>query len=236
MSPSSPAGTLLQIESLSGGYGDTIVLRDVGAQVTAGTVLGVLGRNGVGKTTLMRLLMGYLKPFRGRVLFQERELGDSAPHERSRAGIAYAPQEAIVFDSLSVRENLTLHRRQRTLDDHGELFETFPRVRERLGQTAGILSGGEKKLVSFVRTMAQAAPLTLLDEPTEGVQQENIDRMAAWIRRRRQQGGAFVVVEQNLGFLLGIMDQVLVLDHGQVVRSGDAASFSRETLEGHLRV
>ena len=183
------AGALLRFDELRGGYGDTAVLRGISGAVAAGEVLGVLGRNGVGKTTLMRLLTGYIAPFAGQVRWRGDDIAALTPYRRQRAGISYAPQEGVVFDGLSVRDNLSLHRRRRDLDDYAPLFDHFPRVRERLAQPAGSLSGGEKKLVSFTRVMAERAPLTLLDEPSEGVQQEHIDRMAALIRaapRRRR--------------------------------------------------
>jgi ABC-type branched-subunit amino acid transport system ATPase component len=232
-----PAGeALLEVDALRGGYGDTVVLRGLSARLAAGEVLGVLGRNGVGKTTLMRLLMGYLAPFGGQIRLRGHDLARLAPHRRRRLGIAYAPQEGVVFDALSVRDNLTLHRTRRELDAYESLFDSFPRVRERLGQAAGRLSGGEKKLVTVVRAIGERAPLTLLDEPSEGVQQENIERMAAWIGRRRGEGGAFVIVEQNLALLLSVMQQVLVLDHGEVVRAARAEAVDRDELERHLRV
>ena len=134
-----------------------------------------------------------------------------------------------MFDQLSVQDNLTLHRPDRRLDAYEELFAAFPRIAERLRQPAGKLSGGEKKLVSFCRALAEASPLTLLDEPSEGVQQENLDHMIRLLQRRRAAGAAFIIVEQNLNFLLATMQQVLVLDHGECVLAGAARQLSRET-------
>jgi ABC-type branched-subunit amino acid transport system ATPase component len=227
---------LLQFDGLAGGYGDTVVLRDISAAVGNGEVLGVLGRNGVGKSTLLRLLMGYLQPSAGTIHWRGESLASVAVHARRRAGISYAPQEGVVFDHLSVRDNLTLHRSNRRLDDYEELFAAFPRVAERLSQRAGDLSGGEKKLVSFCRVLAERAPLSLIDEPTEGVQQENLEHMARLLRQRQEAGAAFIIVEQNLGFLMGTMQQVLALDHGECVLSGEALEFSREALDRCLAV
>lgn len=226
----------LNFEGLGGGYGDTQVLRGVSASVAPGEVLGVIGRNGVGKTTLLRLLGGTLQAMTGTVRLGDLCLDGWPAHRRQHAGLATMPQERLVFDPLTVRENLTLHRADRSLARYAELFELFPRLHERLALPAGRLSGGEKKLVAFARTLADAAPVTLLDEPSEGVQPENLQRMAACIDTRRQAGAAFVIVEQNLNFLLPLLQQVLVLDHGEVVRAGSAGPADREVLVQHLRV
>lgn len=227
---------MLAFEGLAGGYRDTRVLRGVDGAVAAGEVLGVIGRNGVGKTTLVRLLTGELHPMAGTVRLRGAPIGAWPTFARQRAGIACMPQERLVFDPLTVRENLTLHRRDRRLDQYAPLFDAFPRLHERLALPAGRLSGGEKKLVAFARALADAAPVTLLDEPTEGVQQENIDRMATLVAARCSAGAAFVIVEQNLGFLMGLMHRVLALDHGEVVVSGPASGFDRHALERHLQV
>jgi len=226
----------LHFEGLGGGYGDTQVLRDVSATLAPGEVLGVIGRNGVGKSTLLRLLGGALPTMAGTVRLGGRCVDGWPAHRRQRAGLATMPQERLVFDPLTVRENLTLHRADRSLGCYAALFEQFPRLHERLALPAGRLSGGEKKLVAFARTLADAAPVTLLDEPSEGVQPENLQRMAGCIAARRQAGAAFVIVEQNLGFLLPLMQQVLVLDHGLVVRAGPAGPGDRADLMQHLRV
>jgi ABC-type branched-subunit amino acid transport system ATPase component len=227
---------LLAFAGLAGGYGDTLVLRGVSGGVRGGQVLGVLGRNGVGKTTLLKLLMGYLPPTAGGIRWQDRDLVPLAVHERRRAGISYAPQEGLVFDALSVQDNLTLHRADRRLDVYEESFAAFPRIAERLRQPAGKLSGGEKKLVSFCRALAETSPLTLLDEPSEGVQQENLDHMIRLLQRRQAAGAAFIIVEQNLGFLITVMQKAMVLDHGECVLAGDASTLSRDAIERCLAV
>lgn len=230
------AADLLCFSGLKGGYGDTTVLRGVDGGVQDGQTLGILGRNGVGKTTLMRLLTGYLQPFSGEVLWKGKTYGRMAPFKRSRLGLAYSPQEGVVFDELSVADNLVLHLGSRDLSRYAPYLEAFPRLRERLRQRAGTLSGGEKKLLAFVRVLAEGKPLSLLDEPTEGVQQENIDLMAALLRQRAAQGAAFIIVEQNLGFLQQVTDTLMVLDHGQCVAQGPADEFDRARLAGFLHV
>jgi ABC-type branched-subunit amino acid transport system ATPase component len=231
------SSVLLSVTDLQGGYGDTQILRSVSFELGRGEVLGVLGRNGVGKSTLMKLLAGQLVPMHGSVTFNGFPLGKAAPHTRKGLGISYAPQEGVVFDSLTVNDNFTLHRHERGLEAYTDFFAEFPRVRERLPQSAGTLSGGEKKLVSFCRAMAERAPLTLLDEPTEGVQQENIDRMARLVaERRRAHGASFIIVEQNISFLLAVMDRIVVIDHGDLLLTGQAADFDRTRLEAALRV
>lgn len=224
--------TGLAVQHISGGYGDTLVLRGVSFSLGLGQVLGIVGRNGVGKTSLLRLITGHLPVAGGTVNWQGRRMGKASAHVNRDLGISYAPQEAVVFDALTVSENLNL--RQRNLYACQAFFDSFPLVRQRLNQKSGVLSGGEKKLVSFVRVMAEGADLTVMDEPTEGVQQENIALMAAHVRQRCEQGASFIIAEQNLTFLLSVMHQVLVLDNGETVFQSDA--FDRGGLEQFLRI
>jgi len=226
-----------KFENIVCGYGDTMVLRRVSGRVAPGRVLGILGRNGVGKTTLLRALAGFLPLASGQVHWAGRDLQGVPPHRRLAEGIAYAPQEEVVFAELSVAENLWLHLPERQGDRYAPLLAQFPRLAERMAQRAGSLSGGERKLLSFARTLGLRADLSMLDEPTEGVQPENIERMATLLRHRRdEEGAAFIVVEQNLSFLMSVADDVLVLDHGDCVLQGPLASFGRDALEAHLVV
>ncbi|AYQ90456.1 ATP-binding cassette domain-containing protein [Burkholderia gladioli] len=213
-----------------------MVLKGIDGEVAAGNVLGVFGRNGVGKSTLMRALTGVIQPASGAVIVNGGEVGNVPSHQRRRSGMSYAPQERVVFDNLSVSDNLTLGFNTRNLDAYDDLLGIFPRLKERLFQPAGKLSGGEKKLLSFARVVAERSPLTLIDEPSEGVQQENLERMAFVIRSRIAEGAAFVVVEQNLTFLTSIADSFIGLDHGEVVLSGDSVDMSRDQLEAVLAV
>jgi len=223
-------------EGVVAGYGDTTVLRGVGGAVAPGRVLGVLGRNGVGKTTLMRALAGFLPLMGGHVRIGPRDLAKLPAHARLAAGIAYSPQEDTVFAELGVGENLRLHLADRDMARYGPYFAAFPRLAERGTQRAGSLSGGERKLLAFTRTLALNAAFTLMDEPTEGVQPENIAHMSRLVRARCAAGGGFVIVEQNLSFVLDTADEVLVLDHGEAVLAGPIGDFSREELEHHLIV
>lgn len=234
--PAKSSDPLLSFEALEGGYADTRVLRGMSGQVAAGACLAVLGRNGVGKTTLARLLMGYLTPFAGTVRYQGQDLSALPPYRRNQLGISYAPQELVVFDNLSVADNLVLHRPSRDLQPYESYFQRFPRLRERLRQQAGTLSGGEKKILSFCRVLAEERALALLDEPTEGVQKENIDHMAALVLEHKRRGKAFLVIEQNIAFLEAIADDFLVLDHGEVVAAGSAVAFDRRRLAEYLTV
>lgn len=227
-------------EQVVSGYGDTLVVRGISGRVEPGRVLGVLGRNGVGKTTLMRALSGFLPLAGGRATWQGRDLASIEPHRRLSLGIAYAPQENVVFGELSVADNLWLHLPSgsgvRDPARYADAFAMFPLLARRLTQRAGSLSGGERKLLSFARTLGLAAPLTLIDEPTEGVQPENIDRMAQMVRQRCAAGASFIVVEQNLTFIEAIANDVLVLDHGEVVAEGALVELGRPAIEVHLVV
>jgi ABC-type branched-subunit amino acid transport system ATPase component len=227
---------LFAFTTVSGGYGGAIVVRDVSGRVAAGEVLAVTGRNGVGKSTLMKLLYGYLPLRDGTVTFQDKDLADAPPPRRSTAGITYCPQERIVFENLSVWENLALMQPALKPDAFAPYFERFPRLRERLQQRAGTLSGGERKILSCVRGLSERKPLALLDEPTEGVQQENIEHMAALIGEAKAQGRAFIIVEQNLDFIDAIADALIVMDQGRIVLEGRANEIGRDQIAAHLSV
>ncbi len=187
-----------EFQSLAAGYGSTTILRGVGGAVAPGEVLFVLGRNGVGKSTLMKALMGFLPCREGAVTLNGREITALAPSERRRAGITYCSQERTVFDELSVANNLFLMAPPGAAARLEQLAERFPILRRRHEQRAGTLSGGEKKILSFVRGAIEDHSLVLLDEPTEGVQAENIERMESVVREQSAAGTAFVIVEQNL--------------------------------------
>lgn len=226
----------LAFDALAGGYGGVDVVRGVSGAVAAGEVLCVIGRNGVGKSTLLKMLFGEIACRTGTVRFEGRAIEHVEPARRRALGISYCPQERPVFDDLSVRDNLTLMRADRSLGAFERFFVRFPILPQRLGQHAGTLSGGEKKILSFARGLSEAQPLVLLDEPTEGVQWENIVHMVALIEAAKAHGTAFVVVEQNLAFAELIADHYLVIDQGRVVLAARTGELGRERLLAHLHV
>lgn len=226
----------LAFDHIAGGYGDVVVVRDVSGAVAAGEVLCVIGRNGVGKSTLLKLLFGQLPCRAGSVCFEGRAIDGVESSRRRTLGISYCPQERPVFDDLSVRDNLTLMRADRSIAALGPLFARFPILERRLEQYAGTLSGGEKKILSFARGLAEAQPLLLLDEPSEGVQWENIVHIAALIEAAKAEGTAFIVVEQNLAFAELIADRYLVVEQGRVAVACRRDEISRDQLLAHLHV
>ncbi len=226
----------LAFEGVTGGYGSTVIIRDISGAAASGQVLCVLGRNGVGKSTLMKLLFGYLPCSSGVVLLNGKPIQGLDPPARRHSGISYCPQERPVFDDLSVRDNLTLTRANRRLEAFRPYFDRFPILERRLSQHAGTLSGGEKKILSFVRGLAENQPVTLFDEPSEGVQWENILHMAALIAEKKDRGAAFIVVEQNLAFAELIADRYHVIDQGRTVLEGSSATIDRDRILSRLHV
>jgi ABC-type branched-subunit amino acid transport system ATPase component len=227
---------LFEIDHVSGGYGLGLVVRNVSLSVTPGEAVCLLGRNGVGKSTLVKLACGVLKPTSGTVRMARAEITGQQLSDNRAAGLTYCPQERVVFDDLTVAENLTLMRANRRLDDFDGYFRVFPRLSERRRQHAGTLSGGEKKLLSFVRGLAEQSTMVVIDEPTEGVQFENVERMMDLIVARKQEGTAFLIVEQNLTLVERVADRIVIMDHGEVVYSGDAADVARDEILAYLTV
>ncbi len=225
----------LEFQGLVGGYGGSMILRGVGGAVAPGEVLFVLGRNGVGKSTLAKLLMGFLPCRSGSILFDGEDIVQLSPPERRRAGISYCPQEQAVFDELSVRDNLFLMAPPEAAARLDRLAALFPLLAQRRDQRAGTLSGGEKKMLSFARAAIETQRLVVLDEPTEGVQAENIERMEIVIREQCARGIAYVVVEQNLTLAERLADRWMVMDRGEVVLEG-SGRVERETVIRHIQV
>lgn len=227
---------LLRFDDVSGGYGATTVVRSISGIVEAGKTLCVLGRNGVGKTTLMRMLSGHLPAASGSVAFAGVDIGADPPHRRRQHGMIYCPQDRPVFDNLTVKDNLTLSMGDATLERYAPFFTAFPILERRLRQLAGTLSGGERKILSFVRGLSEDGPLLLLDEPSEGVQHENIDRMADFISQAKSAGRGLLIVEQNLAFALQVADAILVIDHGESVLEGAATDITQQEILTHMHV
>lgn len=227
---------LLSVEKLAGGYGEVIVVNDLSVTLPKGQVLCVTGRNGVGKSSLVRLITGSLKPVSGKIMFDGQDLTGAPAHSRTRQGMGYAPQEGVVFNTLTVAENLTLHHRNRSLERYADLFAAFPRLSDRLAQRAGTLSGGEKKILSFCRALAENTALVILDEPTEGVQPENIALMAETINRGKAAGRAFLIVEQNLSLVEAVADQALLMDHGECIYTHSGTENLRAELAQRLKI
>ena len=228
---------LLSIDGLCGGYGDITVIHDFSAAIAPGEVAFVTGRNGVGKSTLVKLVAGQLPIREGRSTFRGHDLTAAPAHRRRHLGLGYAPQEDIVFNELTVAENLTLQYESRSLDRYEALFGLFPVLRERLAQRGGTLSGGEKKLLSFCRALGEDTGLVILDEPTEGVQAENIACMAGAIRDAAAGSGrAFLIVEQNLNLIEDVADRVYLLDRGTCVYDAPNGPDLRTALLDRLRI
>jgi branched-chain amino acid transport system ATP-binding protein len=225
----SPA--LLALDDVHAYYGESHVLQGVSLSLRAGEVLSVLGRNGAGKTTMLKTVMGILPPRRGEIRFDGQGIVGVAPYRIARLGIAYVPETRGIFPSLSVVENLTLAARDggRGSTDPWTLervYSLFPRLRERRDSGGGRLSGGEQQILSIARALLTNPRLLILDEPTEGLAPVVMDEVEAMLRRLKGTGLAILLVEQNLPFALGFADQVAVLGKGRVRWAGSPQEFA----------
>jgi branched-chain amino acid transport system ATP-binding protein len=215
---------LLSVKNLSAGYGRAVVLSDVAFQLGEGEALAVLGRNGVGKTTLLDTLVGVTRRFTGSITLGGREGGTLAPEMRTGLGVGWVPQERNIFRSLSVLENLTAVARPGPWSIE-RVFGLFPRLKERAQQSGSSLSGGEQQMLAIGRALATNPRLLLLDEPTEGLAPIIVQELlAALTRLLREEKLAAIIVEQHAQKILPITDRALILERGRIVHQSDSAA------------
>lgn len=218
---------MLRVEGLRAAYGSIPVLNGVDLMVGHGEVLVLLGRNGVGKTTLMRALIGLLPPTAGRIAFDGVDMTGGRPHRIARAGISYVPQGRGIFPKLTVRENLLIGTRARPNGDERipeEVYAHFPMLRERGEQLAGTLSGGQQQQLAIGRALCAEPKLLLLDEPSEGIQPNLVQEIGCFIRELVGRTGVSVLlVEQNLDLGLGVASRCAIMEKGAIVHEGKPA-------------
>lgn len=224
MTGSAPA---LSLDGVSSGYKGSVVLNEVSLSVERGACVALLGKNGMGKSTLLKTVMGYLPKLRGRVSVGGVDATRLRPHEVARCGVAYAAQEQPLFPDLSIRDNLRLGLPRDELFDErfADIAELFPVFPTRLRQHAGTLSGGEQKMLLVARGLMQRPALLLLDEITEGLQPSVIERLGRALNwERERHGTTMLIVEQNVAFALDVADRYLVLKQGAIVDEGEAGA------------
>ena len=219
----SDAAPILEVEALGAGYGRSRVLFDVSLRVPPRGAIAVLGRNGAGKSTLLKTLIGEIVPMAGSITFDGREATGEPTERRVRRGLGYVPQDDAIFGKLTVRENLQLGAmRQQDRSGIDYVLDFFPKLAQRLGQTAGTLSGGERKMLAISRAILGRPKLLLLDEPTEGVWIGVIEEIT---HRLHQLAGemALVLVEQHIELALEVAGYAYVMDRGNVALKGPSA-------------
>jgi urea transport system ATP-binding protein len=233
---------MLRVRGLSGGYGRAPVLDGVSLDVGGGEVVAILGRNGTGKTSLLRALVGLLPWSSGQVTFDGHELGRLPTHRRCRLGIGYVPQGRDVFAGLTVEDNLrfghVLAGRPMRAPLPDELFESFPWMAERRSQPGRTLSGGQQQMLAIARVLVARPRLLLLDEPTEGLAPAVVEQLAALLGEvRRERELAILLVEQNVAFALSLAGRGYMIEKGRIVSEGDAEALRAEEVIGrHLAI
>jgi urea transport system ATP-binding protein len=230
---------MLSVSNLNQYYGGSHILRDLSFEAPAGKVTALLGRNGVGKTTLLKTLMGLVPSAGGTVKFGERDLTHAKPDERARAGIGYVPQGRDIFGRLSVEENLAmgLATRPRGAEVPARVFEMFPVLKQMMGRRGGDLSGGQQQQLAIGRALAMNPKLLVLDEPTEGIQPSIIKDIERAIQALAQTGDmAILLVEQYYEFARSLADQYLVMERGEIIARGRGADMDKEGVRGLLAV
>jgi branched-chain amino acid transport system ATP-binding protein len=222
---------LLALDDVHTAYGLSRVLFGISLEVEAGECVSLLGRNGVGKTTTMRSVMGLTRPARGRVLWRGEDIAGWPPHRVARAGIGFVPEDRRIFAELSVRENLEVGARAARRSGHWTVEavgELFPVLRERAGQPGGFLSGGEQQMLTIARTLVGNPELLLLDEPSEGLAPLVVDMLRDKIAELKAHGLTILLAEQRVDFALALADRVYVLEKGTIRHSGDAGELRQD--------
>jgi urea transport system ATP-binding protein len=222
---------LLKVDSIRVSYGESDVIRNLSLGAAEGEVLALMGLNGMGKTTLMKAIIGLLSTRAGSVRLGDRDLTGTPPFERVGCGLAYVPQGRLVFATLTVEENIRTGLRATERDVPEELFQFFPVLKEMRRRRAGNLSGGQQQQLAIARALASRPQVLLLDEPTEGIQPSIIKDLAVQLKQIRDQKGlAIVVSEQVLSFALAVADRVIVLARGSIVHESPRKDLNQESL------
>ena len=218
---------VLRLADVTAGYGPTVILEDIALSLTAGSALAILGRNGVGKTTLMRTVAGHTTLHRGRILFEGRDMSRLTAWQRARLGIGYVPQEREIFPALSVLENITVGARPGpwTVD---RLFDLFPSLAARRRNYGDQLSGGEQQMLAVARALALQPTLVLLDEPFEGLAPTIVDTLAAVFAELRRAGLSMLLAEQHARLALQMTDDAVALVRGRLVLRAKSRALAEE--------
>ncbi|MBV2186788.1 MAG: ABC transporter ATP-binding protein [Rhizobium sp.] len=225
---------MLTVHALTSAYGSAQMLNGLSVEIGRREVVAILGRNGVGKTTLMKSIMGIVAPTGGAIRLDNRDLTGIATHDIARAGIAYVPQGRGIFDKLTVEENLRMGLRANanqsaTIPDF--IYERFPILHERRAQIAGTMSGGQKQQLAISRAMCSDPKILLLDEPSEGIQPNIVDDIGTFIRHLIETRDiSIILVEQNLGLVKRAADRIAIMVKGQVAHTGLPADLEDEGL------
>jgi branched-chain amino acid transport system ATP-binding protein len=218
---------MLEVDNLNAWYGRSHVLQGVTFSVGQGEAVCMIGRNGAGKTTTLRSIMGLVARREGEIRFQGQSIIAAPTHRRFALGLAYVPEERRIVPGLTVQENLRLGlvasvNRARENEVIDRIAETFPRLKERLGQAADTLSGGEQQMLAIARAMVSDPKLIMLDEPSEGIMPVLVDEMFELFARMKAAGITLLLVEQNVERALRLADRAYVMDQGEIVHSGEA--------------
>lgn len=221
---------MLTLENINAFYGSSHILHDVSLEVHPGEIVVLLGRNGVGKTTTLKSIMGIVRPQSGRVIFDGKDITGTSPHKVASLGVAFIPEERRIFPNLTVMENLSmgLVAKREPIDAKAQLamvFDYFPRLRERVNNKGSRLSGGEQQMLTIARGLISNPRLLMIDEPTEGLAPILVDEITRIIRRLHQDGVTILIVEQNYQMSLSLSENLraYVLEKGQVKLGGTPA-------------
>ena len=244
MSETSVLGApLLSVESLIAGYDESQILTELTFSVPVAGAVCLLGRNGVGKTTTLKSIVGLIKPRSGRVMFDGQDITARGPHERARMGIGYVPQGRGIFPHLSVFENLLMGfeakpkispgERSATLD---EMYALFPVLAEMRGRAGGMLSGGQQQQLAIARSLMSRPKLLLLDEPAEGIQPNIVDLIEDAVSKLPSRGVAVLLVEQFVDFAVAVCNQYYMVERGTVVAQGPTSGLGQEVIDEYLAV
>ena len=232
--------TILRLTKVEARYGESIVLRDVNINVPDGKLVSLMGRNGVGKTTTLKSIMGILPQSSGEIIFAGRSWQREAPENRARAGIGYVPQGRDIFPNMTVGENLQLcvtiyGKKARERMDF--VLDLFPVLKDMLRRKGGVLSGGQQQQLAIGRALLTCPKLLILDEPTEGIQPSIIDLIEdALLRLKKEMGISILLVEQYLDFVAAVSDYVYIMDRGTIIAEGKASILADPSITKHLSV